>query len=929
MANKLHKDLGSDETHLPKGFAEAAVETAPVKNLNGDLEYRSLAMLGETGPTGPEGPEYQIANRIVVQKVPKTGEFSSIKDAVASITTNSASNRFEVMVGPGVYVEDTITTKPYVFIRGAGRSTIVQPSNPNNDIFIGVDNADISDMVLEGATGPDAAAVRMIDGAVGGEFNIQNVIFRSNYHFVYVDSTGGESSVVLTRCEPGLEAESTQCFVLTGTGVGFLRINNFFGPLQNPATALDDFLFVSGSGNVATVTNIIVNMINGATAVNAIRVNDGGTVFASSSIFTGFTTAIYAENVGTAPAIRISAIGIAGSTLYDLNVEHPGTNGSVGGNLDSSKVAIDDAAPVRVVILDSVLPNTGISVLGDMYQASKFSELVNISKLIKDTSTLGKISGGELSEGSGAFGIDVAAGEGFINDGSDVLREVTWAATTLNVPANTTVFITVNSAGVIQQESSVSSLTQRIVLGRVRSNATETEFIENSDVSALHHSNRLEDYLRSTVGPIYDVGSVVTESGTRNLDVTAGVYFFGTHKYQPAGGAAIPWNAYYRDGVGGYTEIIAQTTVNNTQYDDGSGTLAALTAGFYAKHSLYLVGDGAEEKYFLVFSQEQYLNQALAEAGTLPTPPSFMAEGVTLIANIIVQQGNASIVAIQDARPIFGFKATGITASSDHGNLLGLLDNDHPQYLLRNGGNAMTGALDMGGNNIGNVGTVDGVTVSAHAARHLPNGADPLTYGTPLETTDSTNVAGTSNDVARGGHAHAHGNRGGGSLHAVATQSVAGFMSASDKVKLDQLAKAYLQYTNLVAQTNASATFQVITFATDLSSFPNSLFTKVNTSDFRADFTGRVRVHYSVYMYPANNGRGGNVRLTRNGTPLAGTTRLAQGNATVDRGNSVSMSRIITVSNGDIIRAEFNSPETSLMTIPIEGASLLMEVYNL
>lgn len=46
---------------------------------------------------------------------------------------------------------------------------------------------------------------------------------------------------------------------------------------------------------------------------------------------------------------------------------------------------------------------------------------------------------------------------------------------------------------------------------------------------------------------------------------------------------------------------------------------------------------------------------------------------------------------------------------------------------------------------------------------------------------------GASLEVARGDHAHAHGNQGGGSLHAVATTGSNGFMSAADKLKLDEI----------------------------------------------------------------------------------------------------------------------------------------------
>ena len=75
-------------------------------------------------------------------------------------------------------------------------------------------------------------------------------------------------------------------------------------------------------------------------------------------------------------------------------------------------------------------------------------------------------------------------------------------------------------------------------------------------------------------------------------------------------------------------------------------------------------------------------------------------------------------------------------AAVDHGSLIGLGDDDHTQYLLVDGSRAMSGNLNMGGNNITNVGTVDGVDIATHAARHIDGGADPID-GDKLEITFS------------------------------------------------------------------------------------------------------------------------------------------------------------------------------------------------
>ena len=52
--------------------------------------------------------------------------------------------------------------------------------------------------------------------------------------------------------------------------------------------------------------------------------------------------------------------------------------------------------------------------------------------------------------------------------------------------------------------------------------------------------------------------------------------------------------------------------------------------------------------------------------------------------------------------------------------------------------------------------------------------------GIPTGISDGSNSEGTASTLARSDHQHSHGSRGGGSLHAVATTSVAGFMSAAD-----------------------------------------------------------------------------------------------------------------------------------------------------
>lgn len=82
--------------------------------------------------------------------------------------------------------------------------------------------------------------------------------------------------------------------------------------------------------------------------------------------------------------------------------------------------------------------------------------------------------------------------------------------------------------------------------------------------------------------------------------------------------------------------------------------------------------------------------------------------------------------------------------------------------------------------NVGNVAAAAGVGTTA--ARH--DHQHDVNFGTAVDLTDSTNASGSATTLALSDHTHAHGNRGGGSLHALADSVNAGFMSAADFVEL-------------------------------------------------------------------------------------------------------------------------------------------------
>jgi hypothetical protein len=178
-----------------------------------------------------------------------------------------------------------------------------------------------------------------------------------------------------------------------------------------------------------------------------------------------------------------------------------------------------------------------------------------------------------------------------------------------------------------------------------------------------------------------------------------------------------------------------------------------------------------------------------------------------------------------------------VNATSDHGNLLGLSDDDHQQYLLVTGDRPLTGNLQMGSNSITGVLQLNGITIESHASRHLPNGADPLTTGVP-STIGTVSSEGILNAFARQDHIHAHGNLIGGDLHAVVSTSTNGFMSASDKVLFDAIPSTYVNVTgdNITGPLGVSASNISFTFSefrlTDSGSGSGAIYTTDYSSTF-------------------------------------------------------------------------------------------------
>lgn len=689
-------------------------------------------------------------------------DFNSIKDAVDSITDASASNPYIIRIGPGVYIEDTITMQPYVWVQGAEQDqTIIQINATNKHVIVGADNSGISKCLLRGATDAGFAAIyyQSLVGTSNTSFFVEDVRFGNNDTLVISDGQLAPTAVFIENCKIGGVHQFNHGFLAQAGGRVIVR-NSTTTSLTAP---LPDYIF-KGTG---TGSQIVLNGIQARSASTTsgacIHLADGATLRALSVNIRMFGTALFVENSGSASIVDAVGVLCEGNTM-DIVVDHPAADGTFSGSASHQKITVNPSSGFSVIISCNNLPNdgTGMAIVGEVLQGDRYDRMANLSLIARKSTTLGVIEDEEAPfvEFDTGLNVQVLAGRGFLNDPTDLyLKQIEWEDTTVALPSDSTNYIYVDTNGDITINPSLPSLETVIVLGRVNTSATEVRFIENSDLPMNHYGNKTENFLRGVLGPVFKNGCLVTESANpRQLDVTAGEYFYGVTDLTTSTRTAVDWESFYRDGLGGWNSITSQDTLSNTQYDDNSGTLVSIPTGEYARHHLYVVGDGGNEEWFLVYAQATYATLAEAVAAPLPTVPPFMSDAVVRVAGIIVQEGVTNIVdPIIDLRPRLGFAAPSGTAVTNHGSLSGLLNDDHPQYLPLNGSRSMTSNFNVGGQNITNVNLVDGVDVSNHSARHLPNGSDPLTTAAPAAniTATTTNATGTANSLARSDHGHA------------------------------------------------------------------------------------------------------------------------------------------------------------------------------
>lgn len=459
--------------------------------------------------------------------------------------------------------------------------------------------------------------------------------------------------------------------------------------------------------------HLSLNSIISPTSLSANQNNYAPTgIEAANRVRLTSSTAVDITGISTAGAFKIPGwvltlhnIGTNAITLKDEDANSTaayrfalGTDVVI--NADESFTLIYDntSSRWRALVSNSVTVNPSTVTLATLGSPT-YSTLQDMQNIVHST---GWADGGAVTDG-GSGTVNVAAGTGLIKGTNSIPATLYWtnwsAVTGLTLTDNATNYIYVDyNGGSPVVTASVTDPTgdrTKIYLARVYRSGTHLHIFEGVRWTIADHASLMMWSMSETMPFAHVSGAMLTETGTRNLSLSSGVFWHGLARITTSAlntSVADTFTLYYRNGVGGWTESASQTQINNTQYDNGTGTLATLSNNKYGVHWIYL---SSESELFDVLGQGDY-TLIEAQDAQVPSPPEELTTNARLIAKIIVLKSASTFTSVEMA---YMNSFNGAPITGDHGSLAGLSDDDHTQYALlagRTGGQVLTGGTSSG-----------------------------------------------------------------------------------------------------------------------------------------------------------------------------------------------------------------------------------------
>lgn len=430
-------------------------------------------------------------------------------------------------------------------------------------------------------------------------------------------------------------------------------------------TGNDGFLLLFNL-TVAGVVNCPDTVVKGTELVCA-QIGDGQVTFATTGS-ASFKNAIVPEtrsvNAYVAVALEDDGVfmfnGKMGSDKVLVTSNYAASTAPLVTDDDSLGYTIGSAwfNNVTQLVYDCVDASTGVAVWAQRFAVDP--------ELIAGADTTGILTGGEVTINADPTLVDIAAGTGVVIDwinpttptrtyvsfgpfiGEAIPNLATGQFTTLQVDVNGTL---IKTSGYIPVPEDYRKYLH--LQSPVHQSGVQVDSISGGSNPAYEVVAALYDYIRF-LGPL-NRGNTHSANGVNlNINKTSGetalpftnraVNLQSPSIVNNVGQTPVPDFVYtYRDGASGYTFDTPVSVIDPSNWDDNSGTPAAVSANQWTIQYMFIFG--SVNRTTVVYGQEEYGSQAIAEAAVTTAFYDFsplLNSGVKVTA-LVVKTGTTDL----------------------------------------------------------------------------------------------------------------------------------------------------------------------------------------------------------------------------------------------------------------------------------------------
>lgn len=312
---------------------------------------------------------------------------------------------------------------------------------------------------------------------------------------------------------------------------------------------------------------------------------------------------------------------------------------------------------------------------------STYSTVQHIQDLFHSA---GWTSGGVISD-NGDGTVAVTAGTGLIratDSDVDVIYFTDFAAVNpLSLTDNDNNYIYVEyNAGAPQVVATTTERTDyntNFLIGEVYRTGTSLHINPYVKIGVSDHASKMIRFNKEVMPYAHVSGGQISETGTRNLGITAGAFWEGLSKFTTGAfdsSGADRFTYYYYNGAA-WVAVTSQSQIDNLQYNNIATGLATLTANRYGVHWVY-IGAEATADVYVIYGQGNYTLAQAQDAMPPGTVPEIISSHGFLIGKIIIQKSASTFTQIESTYDM-GFTPA---IATEHNTLSGLQGGSAGEY---------------------------------------------------------------------------------------------------------------------------------------------------------------------------------------------------------------------------------------------------------